>query len=65
MQVTIQHSNVCEVNHEPHPEPLREVFENVTDVATDREYGCVMLRMDGGRILQLNRACVLSMEVVI
>lgn len=65
MQVTVQHSNVCEVNHEPHPEPLLEVFENVMDIATDKDYGCVMLRLEGDRLLELNRACVLKMEVVI
>lgn len=64
MQVTVRHSNVCEVNHEPHPEPLLEVFEDVIDIATDKEYGCVMLRLEG-RLLELNRACVLEMKVVI
>lgn len=64
MQVTVKFTNICEATHELHPEPLDEVFEDVLDVATDKEWSCVMLRMDGHTI-QLNRACVLKMEVAI
>lgn len=64
MQVTVQHTNVCEADHKPHDPPLLEVLEDVLDIATDKESGIIMIRMERS-VLQLNRACVLEMKVVI
>ena len=62
MQVTVKWTNVCEKHHEKHPEPLEEVYEDVWDIATDKEDGVIMFRFEDS-VLQLNRACILKLDV--
>lgn len=63
MKVLIKYTKICEKHNEPHPPPLEETWEDVTDFIADKEDSVIALRLGSGDILQLNRSCILRMEV--
>lgn len=63
MKVMIKYTKICEKHNKPHPPPLEETWDNVNDMIIDKDDGSIAMRLMSGDILQLNRPCVLRMEI--